>query len=1694
MVNTTSPPAAKSKHVDWINELSEDYTQPASQSKAAKAWGARPSQPLTLKTDKSLSDTRSKSFLNEIERLEEQYDLLQFFTKSAASSSSAPKTPNFKAAKAAVTKVDLSVPKNNETALAEVEKLRNAVYTACTQVGVGVDSILAQTIRLEKSSRFQTAANILDPNSPVKLVKRLESIREQACKNQVNQAMQELNELSKLSRQTTEDFSEISKEIDTTQALLNKRLDEIYNDTSLLQNARAVVAAKLKKGWPTLAEAYSLVSQLSATPVTSAQTNFEKDIGDVKKNVADKCKAVEKVIEEANKLIDDLSNVNNPSIDQDKAAQLLRARADLATYYDCATANCSLLVNTPIYSKYKDKKLDGLIAAPQQEQEQLLELAEAARESVLQTWGNRMLEAGPLVRFGQRILVETAIAPQEELQGIDSRHPSVITKHKNIKDVLAVYDEAIASARGQDYSTALSKLQEALDGNGSTLTGLQELQQTAAAAFTKSKVDADEVQSRAKTFATYLGETTTKDRIRFDDDAMDFMLGQAITLDADGEPVYSDRYNDMMTQTQTALAAWHKLRADGVDAFRAANRAFEGIPENFWPVEAVRVLATFRRAEADLQAEREAKELEQAIEGGLLSKALDKADRVLNSSLESKLSTGYEFVSSGGSSAWDLAGGILDSVKAGKMATMRSEFESDHPDLSESELEEKLGSAALDELNIDEGALDSVTQALNSLGAGIAVFKGLYDITKDGLDIAKAQRDIVRYDPETDSPVSLKLAEFERHRAIWHLIEHLADTILAGLGAIPSDVPIAGDVVSALGDIKQFAVEATQAYEYFSRLYEVNQLKKNVKYDPETMMELALANEANKLGLLGSKKTFLAATAVIKLTGTTAKAIGVETAAGDFGATLFTGFALKYGGLGLEYGGKFIFMIKVKIDDRNAKKAIFAAKADPTNINVVEPVFEKCTLYARFALASGAINGDPWARQYILSRGLTDKDLDNPNTSAAILREYLNVTFESKRFGDAQEDQDYGAAKQADKEAAASQAAGLGNTVDSIRARLQDVQQRMAAGEHSDQLTALQVKLQSELEAADGNVFIGTWAADSLDIKDTDFLAQYEQASSELLIDKQFAQAMSNQLKLYVSAFDDTVTKIKAADSDYAKLKTCLTKWAKDDTNKKLAEEKQTQAIKARTSRAEAMDMACMLGTEMDYLVQLATTHIPLANDNQVKHKVHGPMRQYLQHLANAVKLQYAEVQQFRSSSRIKMILDMIVDSPDTLTSQQVKNGEVDPGVAEANMRAHFASQEGEQALLRSAIVKEFEAELKRKPWDNVMIKLNAGTWTLKAAPAEAARALDLQINSFQNDFDTAKGAAIATANQFGLSRCSDLARTSLADQLKLLQKAKSDKHEAVKSKIAKKWKHKLTHTIIPETIAVGRMELAHGCNAVLDKAYSAKHQPANVGALATTTKLTTTSWSDCKTQMIKLGWKKSKTGIADAVANFASAEERWSKVPNDDLLQSEWLASYGKLRAALKHLPEMSVKGVPTPGVAGFKSKMLDELAKRLDNFNDHKDKNPATNAGADGWVLPDSQLRTWDLTEDGWYLMHELAERHGWEAHNSRKEIGRLFRTFTEAFEKFLKSAKEEDKKSARNACQALHVKLASWDPNKKRLKKRLGRKAKKEEHKGIMNYQKITVERLDQLLADPASTPAYATPFQTPTGGTPTIGCLT
>ncbi|MDX1944281.1 MAG: hypothetical protein SFU86_02660 [Pirellulaceae bacterium] len=1567
MTRVASPQTAPKKDVnkletvwiDWLNRSSGGQVSDSDQYK--DLVGKRG---VELLEDLDLDLKRAKQLYAQVEVEMKRFELI----RGIVAGPTATQVDKLKSTASLAIGKRLSIPKLNGEALDAVDNLVRRINKACTEeVAPGAGNVLKELAVLESSTEFKAADSISGGATTTSLNAIKDIFKAKPIK--LTDAQQKLAALKQTCRETVRDHQTIKGEIEAAQRE-QTRVAAFADAKGLTPEALTALSTHINVADDFLRQAAKLVP---APPANNTPAALATSVSDYARDVRALLANSQTARDKAEAFNSQLGTLGTDPVKKKNFAELTKAQTDIEANYDAAVL-AGMAPNAGRKSTCLAYKIATLTDPQLTDAKNFAAEIERAFDALYQTWDTKRTEAGKLIKFGIQLSAATEISEDEELGGVDSRSEAAKEMQENAAWCVKHYDTAIAAAKKRHYQEAINALTKAVDGEGK-YKGLTALQTDAANALKDTKASPQDIENRARAFNTALGDITDKSRIRFDKDAMKLMMGAGITTDEEGDLVYSEQFRAMQAELEKGLTMWHGLCDKGVDPFKAAERAFEGIPENFWPPEAVRVIALFRKAEGEFAAEREAAELEAELKSG----ALGKLEKVIDFTSETILKDGSE-------RAKDVADGMLAGFstflenKIGKEA-----FDKLSKEQIKDQATEHFKSAKID--------LGKASDALGGLAAGLGAINGAYKVGKDIKDIVGKTQEINGFDPETESPVKLKMNEFERKRAIWHLVSDMADTVISALGPATEAVP----ALSLLGDCKQLAIDVADAYQYFSRLKEVKALKNTAKLDPETLAELALANEADKLGLLGAEKTFSAAMAIVKIIGGGLDLGGITAAAG---------FGVKAGATVLTYCGKGVFALIKWNDRRKAVKILLAARANPTDILYVEPVFEKCTMYSRFLLADGALNGDTWCRRYIISRGVSDTDLDNPNTSCAILREYLNVTFETMS-GDAQEDDDLGTAKREKKE-----------------------------------------KAKQPSEEVDYN---SAWQATTVDPTPGAFQTNYNGAiGGGLAPNKGGLKRALKVLTDFVAARDQTLTLIDEFNDAYTDFESAVTSGTDIDTAAQNAEEKLAAALDKAAETAGCVSQCS---------AEFVSGFVPLSvqKDAKKKPKIHAAFQTYLQELREAVALEYDPIADFRnevSKKAMSLSLKMKSDDPNLENSVRDKFKELSETTRDA---INTTNLEVERLI--------------NEQWATLKISSKIGGSGVRAK-IEKKAATKLGIpetdihNAVETRFTAVKRPIMQTA--FGIG-----AKVT-TEKMTQLEEANKERDQKKKAKAIKKIdetaKKRIQKEAVEFSIEKAKQLLASEFDAAVGEIFASKAPGTAKYVHKTPVELTREYWhAEKKILKGEKNWKFVKTGVGPAMDEYLQAKANWELLPKDDRLQGDYNGAYGSLLKKLNNIPLLREDGVELPGLKALKNELIRLLKEEKSEFdrriNDPAEEDPKQNQ-SDGWVVSDSKLNSWPIDQDGWVLMHDLAEKHGWEGHNSKRSLGRYFRRFGEAMQEFRDAAPgtEESaaaKVSARKYATELKNELSSWDPNKKMLRT-------KPEHKGIMKYKTVMITRLTGILS--------------------------
>jgi hypothetical protein len=427
-----------------------------------------------------------------------------------------------------------------------------------------------------------------------------------------------------------------------------------------------------------------------------------------------------------------------------------------------------------------------------------------------------------------------------------------------------------------------------------------------------------------------------------------------------------------------------------------AERSLAHLPPEFWPPEFVRKIQAWRKVERELAAERAAARTRAAQE-----EAAKSAD----------------FSWSDGKDVFDF---VMNTVGFVALSS----------DLGR--LDVAVGSTAAGAANIPcvwRGASGTVeafggfTTALqNGFGLGAEVyeaFKG-FDGTREALEAVPALRDFpARLEAEQQAlVVQLEaIATRERRALADQQRTHVppgsaADTGATGARMVSAGVGIVNNLgwgFSALsvGDAAAFASNVIPglcaAQAGIDLMVTMRSLKKalNMKARTNALIQAAETEDATGTSyddgalvraLLNEKRAreLERNRLVVDVTAKTAVATGEVVLATGVGAA--AGLGLKVTGKSIEYGNKIVF---ANIDFNTAERAkSLLERARAGDPDARAEIFEHSALYAKMYIAILAKDTEnpkarDLARTFIVDRGITEEDLDNPAVAMSVLREKL---------------------------------------------------------------------------------------------------------------------------------------------------------------------------------------------------------------------------------------------------------------------------------------------------------------------------------------------------------------------------------------------------------------------------------------------------------------------------------------------------------------------------------------------------------------------------------------------------------------------------------------------------------------------------------------------------------------------------------
>ncbi len=1379
----TKPTKLKDNFVDWLNGESQ---KKVSETESYKDLVDKKGLTDRMMKDEDLNKSRKSDALRRLSVERKRFSMIPTTTKVALTQSGKTHkdafTDAYSTANSHILHQDLSIPENNNKANDLVDQVTRVVNAACW-LTPGLGGILKDLVQLEQSAEYAEARRA---NYGTEVSDALSDLKQQAQKG-----LDVLKLGEKIRALQTK-----CRDIVLQQTETNKTIVTARNDHNSMKQTVDKAASEVKQYCnPFVERSNQLLEQAENLPVANFSNQAVKQYES----------AITNLLQQSKEQLQKIDNVVNGSQnlkgeEQKKFLQVIEIQSRIKKFGEgVGDQGCS---QTQVDDALK---LDHT-ADPQEvtDADNVAKALEAAVKLKQEAWEKQKIKSAALIRFMDKALASTAIS-DDQYVGTDTRRESAKELEKTALAAQAKYEEAIREALAFRYGRALELI------TGNEFAALENAQEKANDELGKAKVDSKVLEARKNAFSTVLGDITDKSRIRFDSEAMQIMQVTGIILDDDSDLTFSPQFIEMQKQLEIGLKLWHQLVDSGCDPFKSAEKAFEGIPENFWPPQAVRVIAMFRKAEAEFAGEREAAELKEGLQ----------ARPVVGVMLEVKQQAG------------ELAG----QAKDGMLAWFKEKF----PGIKDSEVEKEAEKYFRDNNGIN---FKELSTAVGGLAAGLGAINGLFKVGTGAKDVDEARDKIDAYNPETDSPVTLRIAEFERNRAVWHLVNDLADTILSACGPATSLVP----GLSALGDGKAFAISIHAAVTYFLRLKQVKATEKIARTDPESLADLALANEADKLGMLRNEKFFEAAIYAMKVLGAGLEAGGV-TAAGGFG--------IKAGATILQYLGKALFTLLHWKDRNKAVKILMAARANPTDIEIVELVFEKCTMYSRFLLADGALNGDAWCRHYILSRGLTDQDLDNPNTSCAIIREYLNVSFQTYS-GEAEEDDDLGTAKS-------------------------------------------EKKRKEALPSTEKD--FGLWQPNSVVLEAKPFQDMTMEAKNfGLLEDKATTKLLSGLLSEYEEA-------VKSADSDMEEANEAYHAFVND----KKPETSKTALEKIR----KALNSIAILGNTANECQNKFATYVPLSTtkDQNQKNKIHANYQTYLNEIADRIADGYVPYREFRNdASRSIMECEMVVSgSTENDVSKYTREKiaeyqEACKKILEKNLETIDNKLENlwKTIKIASEVAEDSDTIENLKSTLKSKMEKNFGE----------NKAQDITKN-FTTNFNE-KFANIQKQLRYNArGNCTNLAselNTLIKDAEEKIkdQKALTKEMQRIERDFSKKVDSTVMSVITANAKRLLSEEFDEAANLAFEKTVSNQEKFQRA---ADKIELTRKFWVECKTELVeKHQWSFKKTGIGPQLESFEKAYKNWQFLRKDSQLQAEFNGISVNFSSASIIYPSFAKTAWPSP------------------------------------------------------------------------------------------------------------------------------------------------------------------------------------
>lgn len=484
----------------------------------------------------------------------------------------------------------------------------------------------------------------------------------------------------------------------------------------------------------------------------------------------------------------------------------------------------------------------------------------------------------------------------------------------------------------------------------------------------------------------------------------------------DGTLVMAKELRRMADELSFAAERFRELVALGCNPEEIASTCFGDIPENFWPPSAVRIVATFRRAEETFEAEETGRRVSELLRAEGVIPELQQLDEqgnpidreALADEAKAQFATRLQkllAVKGNVTGAIQEKGGepLEKMLAAANVPPQLASFLLDKvvylgglADRAVSHHETWIQSFDDEDYESPAGDVSNVMAVRGTASSAKSVLGDVKDIVSQSIQSRAAD----------EGTIKKKIHEYKRNRAAIHLVLDIYDFInsAGGLSTFADEIPFLGAALGGMDCLGSLVKDALEAVHYFKELGRAAADTRQASKDPESCVHLALFQQSEEFATKGVHRAIKALEDILNFLGpaigVTADAVEVAGAAA-YGAGIGAGASLKVTKIFVDEFNQFLmwgtdklFTIKGFAQWAVIKAELAKAKQHPPDYDVIKLVFANSRKYAEFCIADQAIAGDPWARGWLRKRGLTDREMDDPDTATTIIREYLNLTAE----------------------------------------------------------------------------------------------------------------------------------------------------------------------------------------------------------------------------------------------------------------------------------------------------------------------------------------------------------------------------------------------------------------------------------------------------------------------------------------------------------------------------------------------------------------------------------------------------------------------------------------------------------------------------------------------------------------------------